>query len=362
MKFKKFVSLIILLIIMLQSHAQEKLQVLLAGLSHDHVNRILDKNKNGELVIIGIAETDQPLCAEKKKNWGLSDSLFFKDIVTALKNKRPDLVMGFTPPSQHFSLAAACLPLHIPVMLEKPLSFSKKDAEKINLLSEKYQTAVYTNFPSAWYSSFTGLFNKSAEAGPITKMIMRGGHRGPVEIGCSKYFVNWLTDSVKNGGGAMVDFGCYGALVITALMEGKKPLSVYAEKKHYKPAVYAKVDDAANIVLEYAGATGIIEASWNWPYTIMDVELYGRDGYLYASEFDVPRGTPLLLMKNGKNTETPILTMNGYKDEVEYLTAVLKNKVPDNNLLMSLKYNLVVTEILDAAGKSAKLGKKIVLK
>jgi hypothetical protein len=31
------------------------------------------------------------------------------------------------------------------------------------------------------------------------------------EIGVSEYFANWLYDPVKNGGGAIMDFGCYGA-------------------------------------------------------------------------------------------------------------------------------------------------------
>ena len=44
-------------------------------------------------------------------------------------------------------------------------------------------------------------------------MVMRGGHRGPIEVGCSAAFLNWLTDSTKNGGGALIDFGCYGAAI-----------------------------------------------------------------------------------------------------------------------------------------------------
>jgi len=249
------------------------------------------------------------------------------------------------------------MPLHIPVMIEKPLAFSNEDAARIKILSEKFKTKVYTNFPSIWYTSFIELLKKSNEAGTINKMVMRGGHRGPIEVGCSKVFLNWLTDSIKNGGGALIDFSCYGAVIMTELMHGKLPLSVYATTRHLKPTRYPKADDAATIILEYEGATGIVEASWNWPYTIMDVEVSGRDGYLHASQFN----TPQLQIKNESEIRNETISTPEYKDEVEYLTAVLKNGAPDDNQMLSLERNLIVVRILDAARKSAREGRKILL-
>lgn len=268
---------------------QDKLYIILAGLTHDHVNRILNKNKTGELVIDGIVEDDKELCDKKKAEWQLPDSLFFSNINRALKKTHPDLVNVFTAPSTHLAIIENSLLLHIPVMVEKPLCYAYAAAKRIAMLSKKFDTKVYTNFPSQWYKSFNGLLSKATETGTISKMIMRGGHSGPIEIGCSREFANWLTDSLKNGGGALIDFGCYGALIMTELMQGKAPI-----------AVYPKVDDAATIVLEYPNATGVIEASWNWPYTIMDAELYGSKGYLHASEFNDSKPLPVLISKKRK--------------------------------------------------------------
>lgn len=340
---------------------QDKLHIILVGLSHDHVNRILDKNKTGELVIDGIVEDDKELCDKKKAEWQLPDSLFFSNISKALKKTHPDLVMVFTAPSAHLAIIENSLSLHIPVMVEKPLCYAYADAKRIAMLSKKFDTKVYTNFPSQWYKSFNGLLSKAAETGSISKMIMRGGHRGPIEIGCSREFTNWLTDSLKNGGGALIDFGCYGALIMTELMQGKTPIAVYASTKHLKPAVYPKVDDAATIVLEYPNATGVIEASWNWPYTIMDAELYGSKGYLHASEFNDSKPLPVLISKNEKETTREEIPEMKYKDEVAYLTAVIKKGAADDNRMLSLEYNLIIVKILDAARKSAKDGKKVIL-
>ena len=358
MKYKVYLLLMLLGFSMQPCFAQEKLRVILAGLSHDHVDGTLNKYKNGQVEIAGIVESNQELCEKKKTKYQLPDSIFIKDIKSAIQKKHPDLVMVYDAPVNHLSIVEKCLPLHIPVMIEKPLAFSYADAEKMKALSDKYKTKVYTNYPSLWYTSFNELLKKVKESGPINKMVMRGGHKGPLEIGCSKEFAGWLTDLQKNGGGAVIDFGCYGACIMTELMEGKTPLSVYATAKHLKPEMYPKVDDAATIILEYEGATGITEASWDWPFTIMDVEVSGKDGYLHASQFN----TPKLQVKNENTIRDETISVPEYKDEVEYLTAVLKKGAPDNNRLLSLDRNLIIVRILDAARQSIKEGRRIDLK
>ncbi|MCW3118175.1 MAG: oxidoreductase domain protein [Chitinophagaceae bacterium] len=338
--------------------AQEKLRIVLAGLTHDHVNGILGKNQHGDAVIIGIAEADQQLCDRMKTKYQLPDSVFYRDLATALKKNRPDLVMVYNAPTEHLKVIETCMPLHIPVMVEKPLCFSYTEAVRIEMLSKKFNTRVYTNYVSNWYTSNLEIYkrvNEKKEVGTIHKMIMHGGHRGPVEIGCSKDFLGWLTDPVKNGGGALTDFGCYGASIMTELMQGKMPVSVIAITRHLKPGVCPKVDDDATILLEYPGATGIIEASWSWPYTIMDVEVYGNEAYLHATD------ATTLQSKNEKETRTAEVSPIPYKDELEYLTAVIKNGAPDNNKLLSLERNVVVVRILDAARRSVKEGRKISL-
>jgi predicted dehydrogenase len=345
------------------SFAQDKLRVVIAGLSHDHVNPMLDKNKKGDIIIIGIAEPDEQLRNKKKKGYQLPDSIFYKDITAALKKNKPDLVMVYNAPVEHLAIIETCLPIKIPVMVEKPLCFSNAEAARIKALSEKYNTKVYVNYPSAWYTSFMELIkrvNEKNEVDAIGKMVMHGGHQGPVEIGCSKDFLYWLTDPAKNGGGALTDFGCYGASIMTALMKDKMPLSVFAVTRHLKPAVYTKADDDATIVLEYANATGIIQASWNWPYTIMDVEVYGKNAYLHAAQIN--GADPVSLQsKNGKETKNEEISQPQYKDEVEYLTAVIKNGAADNNMLLSLQNNIIIVKILDAARRSAKAGRKVLL-
>ena len=109
-------------------------------------------------------------------------------------------------------------------------------------------------------------------------MVAMDGHSGPKEINVQPEFLDWLTDPVQNGAGALFDFGCYGANLMTWLMDNQRPIAVTAVTQHFQPDVYPRVDDEATILVEYPKAQGIIQASWNWPFNRKDLEVYGDHG------------------------------------------------------------------------------------
>ena len=192
--------------------------------------------------------------------------------------------------------------------------------------------------------------------------MIHDGHKGPKEIGVNKEFLAWLTDPVQNGGGALIDFGCYGANLMTYLMHGKEPVSVTAVTQQYKPAIYPKVDDEATIIVTYPSAQCIIQASWNWPFSRKDMEVYGETGYAIAVN-----NTTLRLRNKESEPERSIqLTakeMGVYEDPISYFADVVRGKikVPENGLY-SLENNVMVCTILEAARESAKTGKTVFLK
>ena len=277
--------LLLFLVSLSTAHAQKLLRVAVAGLAHDHVHGIMNQYKKGEVIIVGISEGDEQLVMRYKKTYLLPDTLFYKDLKSLLANKKPDAVLAYTPISEHIGVVEICAPLGIPVMVEKPLATTIKDAERIASIARQYHVQVLTNYETTWYNSNQQIYEMAVtnhEIGSIRKMTVHDGHNGPKEIGCSADFLAWLTDPVKNGGGALMDFGCYGANLMVWLMNGKAPISVSAITHHLKPLIYPKVEDDATILLEYPDATGIIEASWDWPFGIKDLEVFGTKGYLHA--------------------------------------------------------------------------------
>ena len=190
--------------------------------------------------------------------------------------------------------------------------------------------------------------------------MVHDGHRGPKKIGCPPEFLQWLLDPVLDGGGALPDFGCYGADLMTWLMQGQRPTSVFAVTQHLQPELYPKVDDEATIVVTYPKAQGIIQASWNWPYNRKDMEIYGQNGYVL-----VPHGNVLRVLKGDRpedETQTTVPPLTGPESNpLAYLAAVVRGEIQPSGDLSSLEVNMTVTEILDAARESARTGKRIEL-
>jgi predicted dehydrogenase len=357
---KTTLLLILVIVVTELTGTAQPLRVVVAGLTHDHAHGIMNQYKNGEVIILGIAESNQELIERYKSRYQLHDSLFIrKDVGTFLKERKPDAVLAYGSTFDHLAIVEMCAPLKISVMVEKPLAISNQHANRIAALAKQHNIHVLTNYETTWYPTNQQIFsmvNDKNDLGPVRKMVVHDGHGGPKEIGCSKEFLAWLTDPDLNGGGALFDFGCYGANLMTWMMKGKMPISVSATVKRIKPAIYPKVDDEATIVVEYEDATGIIEASWNWPFGIKDFEVFGTSGYLHALN-----GNTLQQRKTDKYEEVSVVQPK-YTSNLTYLADVLRGKTKPENDLSSLSNNLIVVKILDAARQSAKEGKKIMLK
>ncbi|SEK63232.1 Predicted dehydrogenase [Parapedobacter koreensis] len=339
--------------------AQEGLKVAIAGLSHDHVNPLLNAYQRHEVNIVGIAEADKALIRRVQDRYKLTDELFYTTVDEMLKAVKPDVVLAYNAISEHVDVAEACLPLKIPLMVEKPLAINNEQAQRIAALSAQYGTAVFTNYETTWYKSNQALKQLVDDGGigTVKKVIVKDGHQGPKEIGCSEAFLSWLTDPEKNGGGALIDFGCYGANLMTWLMKGERPVAVTAVTRQLKPSVYPNVDDDATIILEYkGGATGVIQASWDWPYSIKDMHVYGDRISLHAVD-----GNTLVRYSNPRKQENVPVKEDYFTDHLAYLQAALNGSIDVADDLSSLANNLVVVEILQAARESAKRGSRVVL-
>ena len=169
-------------------------------------------------------------------------------------------------------------------MMEKPLATTYADAMAIQHAAEQGKIHVLVDFETTWYGSNMQAYQllKSGDLGPLVKAVFRDGHGGPVKINVQPEFLAWLTDPKQGGDGALVDFGCYGANLMTWLMNGQAPQSVTAITKRLQPDVYRNVDDEAEIILSYPNSVAILQASWNWPFSIKQMDVYGRTGYAKA--------------------------------------------------------------------------------
>jgi predicted dehydrogenase len=338
-------------------------RIAIAGMSHGHVVWILRNWQRKDLDIVGFFEPDHALAQRYAEEFKFPLEHIYNDLDAMLDAVKPEAVCAFGSIYDHLRVVEACAPRQIHVMVEKPLAVSLEHAEKMAALARANVIHLITNYETTWYASTYAAHKMAIEEGrlgPVRKVVVHDGHRGPVEIGCNIEFLAWLTDPVLNGGGAVVDFGCYGANLITWLMDGAEPLSVTAVLQTLKPEVYPHVDDDATVILTYPHAQGIIQGSWNWPVGRKDMEIYGADGYVVAVDALTLR-TRLRQDKVEKTLTLPPAPER-VSDLFAYLAAVVRGEetVEPGNL-WSLENNLSVVKILDAARLSARQGRTIKL-
>jgi len=361
---KQIILLITLLLSLQPLAAQDPVKIAVIGLTHSHVNWILGREDIGDIEIVGIVEPNTDLAKRYMSRHNLSMDLIFKDMESLFEKVSPEAVTAFGSIYEHLEVVQACAPRGIHVMVEKPLAVSMEHAKKMEALAREHQIHLLTNYETTWYASNHEVKKRvkdQSSIGSLRRVLINDGHEGPKEIGVNQEFLDWLTDPELNGGGAVIDFGCYGANLMTWLMDGQKPISVTAELKQIKPEIYPKVDDEATILLEYPKTQGVIQASWNWPFSRKDMEVYGSTGYYIAKN-----NTHLVSRQTGESQEeSETLSQRAYPfdDPFSYLAAVVRGKVKVSaNDLSSLENNMVVVEILDAAKESAKKGERIYLK
>src|SRR5216684_425969 len=336
------------------------LRVVLAGLAHGHAFGFFDQfQKRTDLQVVGIAEADGQLVAQFEKRYGLAPGLFYSDLEEMLKTTHPQAVLAYTNTYDHRRVVEICARYGVPVMMEKPLAVSVEDARAIEKAAREGKIQVLVNYETTWYGSNQTAYDLAHEdaMGEIRKVVVHDGHEGPKEIGVGPEFLAWLTDPKLNGAGALFDFGCYGADLMTWLMDGRRPDSVTAVTQQIKPDIYPRVDDEATIILTYPRAQAIVQASWNWPFSRKDMEVYGQKGYAITVGRDAVR----VRLPEKEETSTDAKPLEKTKaDSVSYLRAVLLGRLKPEGQ-SSLETNVIVTEILDAARQSAATGKTVSL-
>jgi glucose-fructose oxidoreductase len=343
--------------------ADAPLRVAIVGLVHGHVQgflRNLPQNNNFNLV--AIVEPDTALAQRYAARFHLDSKIFYTDTDRMIEQQHPDAVLVYTTIQDHRKVIETAARHGISSMVEKPLATTLSDALAIRATAREHHVQVLVNYETTWYASNQEVSDEvqQGKLGEIRKVVVHDGHEGPKEIGVGPEWLPWLTDPVQNGAGALFDFGCYGADLMTVLMHGEAPLSVTAVAQTDKPGIYPHVDDDATIILRYPKAQAVIMPSWNWSFARKDMEVYGVDGYAITVAADHLRVRYHGQVNESQVTAPPL--PNGRQDSLDYLASVLHGQIKAAGDLSALDTNMVVMQILDAARQSAQTGRTVELK
>lgn len=337
-------------------------RVAIVGLEHGHVTGFLHAFPlQHDAQLIGIVDPNPALRAKYQQQFHLDPSLFYPTLGALFAHQQPQALLVYTSIAQHRAVIEAAAVHGVDVMVEKPLTLSFSDALAIRRTAQAHHIQVLVNYETTWYASNRAVYDllQDHRLGPIRKVVIHDGHQGPKEIGVQPEFLSWLTDPAQNGAGALYDFGCYGADLMTWLMHGQAPLSVTAVVQTDKPQIYPHVDDDATVILRYPGAQAVLMPSWNWPFGRKDMEVYGSKGYAIALNATQLRERFSESSPEQSLTAPPLAAPED--TSLHYLAAVVHGQLVPNGDLTALDTNIIVMEILDAARQSARTGKTVTL-
>jgi predicted dehydrogenase len=344
-----------------------RLRVGILGLSHDHVWGNLAALAAGEHGRVVAAADPDPRLRERLT--GAHPGVEALASHEALLDRKDlDAVLVFADNRGSVELGVQALGRGFPVMVEKPMAADLAGAEALLSASRAAGRPLMVNWPTAWRPALRhGLeLVRAGAVGLPVQLSHRGGHAGPREFGCSPQFCDWLYDPARSGGGALVDYCGYGAILCHAILG--RPASVTAVsaclRKEDLPA-----EDNAIVLLRYPRALALLEASWTQiggePGFAMIV--YGDAGTALVHQPRPTRegqtvgvGQVQLVTRDGSQWIDPPPLPTDQRDGPTYFLSRVRDGRPVEGLCAP-EAGRDVQEILDHALRSAALGREVTL-
>ena len=305
---------------------------------------------------VGVAESE-PALVETARTYQ-PDLDYMEDYRELVEVKKPHVVWSFVETNRHLEIVEYLAPRGIHVIFEKPLATTFADAKKIQALASEHRIHVMTNYQMAWWPTNHEL-KKQADSGSIGRIwrlhgiVGHGGPRQPTSPRARIAF-DWITDPIRNGGGALMDFGCYN--VLWALWFMGRPRSVYARIHNLRRELYA-VESNSTMVLDYEDGVAILEGSWDLPHNFQELRVSSRQGSMYMTRamVEVRHG-----LRGEAQAVRPAPLAKARSNPITYVLDRINRGVRDDNIT-SLDLNVEVIEVLEAAKASIRTGRSVSL-
>jgi predicted dehydrogenase len=340
-----------------------RFRVAIVGLVHGH-SFIEFRNlpNNTAVEVVAISDPDPALRAQAAAIWpGVK---IYDDHRKLLDEAKPDGVWSFVDNDQHLAITRDCAERGISVMFEKPMATNYADAVAMRDIAKARGIQIVINSqPPWWPANHTATqLAQSGELGKVWRVHTVSGHGGPGPSNTSRTYNKafWaMLNDTKRGGGALLDFGPYGAAWVRAYLG--MPTSVYAIRTHTREEVY-KVPTTTTIIASYPDhRVGLIEASWDLPRNIEQLEVFGDRG---SVDLVSNSGGQLLRFEAWQSTEkreVPLVTPEPrWLNAPTYFANALRTRQVDE--FLSAGFHADVMAILEAARRSADTGKPVSIK
>lgn len=358
-------------------------RVAVIGVAHMHVNELMRKFAeldNVEMVAIADTVPEVPeINVTSRSTRGhtlqvareeIGVERQYDDYRELLAREQPDVVIACPENARHGEVTEASAAAGAHVIVEKPMAATLEEALGMVRACRRYDRRLMINWPSTWSGSIRRM-KRELEAGAIGRLLQvhaRYGSLGPLAAGSTHPGVKgptaMLTDAEKgatwwhragNGGGALLDYCCYGAC-LSRWYFGEPAHSAVAMTANLD-SHYGSADDNAVITVRFPSGLTVLESTWTTVDHAMPAGpiLYGTTGTMSLAD-----GRDGVRIVRGKGQEPEILPPEPLPQGRDTLAREFLHHVETGEPLhetLGPDFNLDAMAILDAGIRSARSGR-----
>ena len=362
------------------------IKAVIIGFAHMHVNEVALYIKNeSDIDLVACADTRAEIKELTKtrytRAWNIENvkenycDNIYEDYIEMLECEKPDIAFILTETCKKVEVVRECAIRGIAVSIEKPMAMTFAEAEEIHSLVKESGIFAMVNWPLTW-RPYLHKMKAALDAGVIGDLIKIRfliGNTGPVGRGAMHRGVSEAAEEMtdeqkskmwwynkKHGGGALLDFLCYGCM-FSSWMTEKTASSVVASAGNYATE-FADIYDNAAAIVKYDTAMAVLEGTWTTPSRAIPAGpvIYGKEGVLFCEKED---GVPVVHACDiyGNDIELQDIDYPAYMQNIATQYAHFKKTGENIHKTLSLEFNMQVMKLLDSARASAECGKEIKL-
>jgi predicted dehydrogenase len=353
------------------------------GFAHMHINNVAalyGQHPQAKLVACADTVPDRPELREGPytRGWNLKHALkdlgvpkAYDDYREMLRKEKCDIVICCSENARHPDVVEACAAAGTHVCVEKPMAMSLEHGLRMVRACHAAGTKLIVNWPLTWDPSAhkaKALIDAGA-IGRVLEVKWRAGHTGPLGPGASHAGVSeaaapltprelgatwWHHEAT--GGGAMLDYCCYGSMVARWYI-GEQALAAVGMKGNLA-SQWGDADDNGAMIVRFPNAMALFEGSWTtWDHGVSSgLIVYGTTGTLVV---ETREGKQVVREEHGHGRTTihdaPPLAKDRDNVAAEFIHHLETGDAVHPTL--DMMYNLEVMAILDAGLRSARTGK-----
>lgn len=361
----------------------KKFRVGIIGFAHMHVNNVVSlyaQHPQVELVACADIIPDEPELREAPytRAWNLKNVLTnigvpkaYDDYHEMLEKEHFDIIICCSENAKHLEVVEACAAEKANVQIEKPMAMCLSDALRMVRACQVAGTTMIINWPLTWspvVHKAKTLIDKGI-IGRVLEVKLRSDHTGPLgpeaaHAGVSEKAVlmtgpergaTWWHQKAA-GGGAMLDFCCYGSMVSRWYI-GESAIAVMGLKANLD-SHWGNAEDNATMIIRFPHAIGLSEGSWTtWDSAVSNGPIiYGTKGTLVV---ETKKGKPVVRLERG-HVQTTIYEPESLPEGRRQAPDEFIHHLETGELVhytLGMMFNLEVMGILDAGARSASSGK-----